>query len=257
MEREIIEFSEPKLKFNINTVSSDASFRWRSMHLHEEVEIVYVCAGKVCVMLNEEKFFAEKGDTVFINGNVLHCIRDVENAEITYIQMDFSEYFEHYEYAENTHIYSFLTLQNTLPYCLCKSESELSDVFFAVKREIADKKYCYEMYVKSYARLLAAYMLRNRIVADIPKGILRETEKLSPVIQYIDKNYKSILNLDELSALIGCTKFDLCRKFKKATGRTVVDYINHVRVNSAKELLKDKKHTVTQIALECGFSSVQ
>ena len=43
--------------------------------------------------------------------------------------------------------------------------------------------------------------------------------------------------------------------FRSATGRTLRDYVEEVRIKRAVALLVSTDYTLTKIAFECGFSS--
>ena len=44
-------------------------------------------------------------------------------------------------------------------------------------------------------------------------------------------------------------------QFKAATGRTVLDEINNVRLRHAKKLLQTTRLTLVEIAAHCGYKS--
>jgi AraC-like DNA-binding protein len=46
-----------------------------------------------------------------------------------------------------------------------------------------------------------------------------------------------------------------CRVFKKATGFTLIEYVNAVRVSQACRLLRETDSSITVIAGQCGFDS--
>ena len=45
------------------------------------------------------------------------------------------------------------------------------------------------------------------------------------------------------------------RVFKEQTGANLLAYIQAVRINMAKKLLKNSNHTIEQISIETGFSN--
>jgi AraC-like DNA-binding protein len=47
----------------------------------------------------------------------------------------------------------------------------------------------------------------------------------------------------------------LNRLFKAQTGRTLSEYLNDVRIQTAKELMRDGVERITEIAFTCGFQS--
>ena len=74
------------------------------------------------------------------------------------------------------------------------------------------------------------------------------------VIAYLERNYDKRIGLDEIARDCGYSKFHLSRIFKKATCKTVIDYLTEVRMNKAKELLAITKESVKNIAFRTGFS---
>lgn len=61
-----------------------------------------------------------------------------------------------------------------------------------------------------------------------------------------------------LPEIVNFSNYDnkyLCYVFKKYTGVTMTEYLNHARLNYASSLLKSTNKTVSDIALEAGFSS--
>lgn len=61
--------------------------------------------------------------------------------------------------------------------------------------------------------------------------------------------------LPEIVSFSNYDKKYLCYVFKKYTGVTMTEYLNSARLNFAADLLKSTNKTVSEIALESGFSS--
>jgi AraC family transcriptional regulator len=60
--------------------------------------------------------------------------------------------------------------------------------------------------------------------------------------------------LSQLSALVGISRRHLTRAFKQTTGKTVYNYIEHVRLTKAQSLLSDTDWLLKDIAHRLGFS---
>ncbi len=54
---------------------------------------------------------------------------------------------------------------------------------------------------------------------------------------------------------LGMSLHYLCHAFKKATGMTVKEYVNALRIDYAKQLLSGSDKNISDIAWECGFGS--
>ena len=65
---------------------------------------------------------------------------------------------------------------------------------------------------------------------------------------------KKIL-LDELSNRFDISSSYMDALFREATGKSPMQYLNHIRINKAKELLKEN-FTVSHVAQLTGFSDI-
>jgi len=69
----------------------------------------------------------------------------------------------------------------------------------------------------------------------------------------LDKNKK--LSIDQLAKTLGTSRTQLHRKIKALTDMSVTNYINHIRIEKAKNLLVNTKLNSNEIAYEVGFES--
>lgn len=77
------------------------------------------------------------------------------------------------------------------------------------------------------------------------------------IMEYIFNHLSEKLTLQQLSAKVGINKLTLGTIFKEKTGVNFVDFVNNVRVERARVLLKENDLSVTEIAYECGFGCVR
>jgi AraC-like DNA-binding protein len=77
-------------------------------------------------------------------------------------------------------------------------------------------------------------------------------EKLKEILLYLDDNYKENISLDKLSKEFGLNPFYIIRLFKSQMNLTPHSYLLNVRINKAKEYLKNG-YSIVDTALECGF----
>lgn len=91
----------------------------------------------------------------------------------------------------------------------------------------------------------------------VPINRARQTGNtdLKPVVELLMHNVVSPPNLEQLAKLSGMSHARLNREFKKEYGLTVFDWLRRHRIELAKNYLSDPAHSVTDIALNCGFSS--
>lgn len=72
---------------------------------------------------------------------------------------------------------------------------------------------------------------------------------------YIDNNYAQSIDVSNISDEAFFSKFHFIRLFKKAYGRTPHQYLIFVRIERAKDLLKDS-NPVSDVCFSVGFESL-
>lgn len=75
------------------------------------------------------------------------------------------------------------------------------------------------------------------------------------VKEYIEQHLDRPLLLAELAAQAGLSEFHFARMFKHDTGLAPHQFVMRARLQQAEKLLRHSLLPLTQIALECGFSS--
>ncbi len=84
-----------------------------------------------------------------------------------------------------------------------------------------------------------------------------ETKPIREAKRYILENYKNPITLDEVSLYIGFNATYFSSLFKKDTGYTFLEYLSEVRINKAKELLKETNQNISVICEQVGYSDVK
>lgn len=73
-------------------------------------------------------------------------------------------------------------------------------------------------------------------------------------IQYMDEHYYEDIGVEHIAAITYVTPNYFSRVFKKETGKSFTEWLNNVRVDKAKNLLKDLKFRVYEIADKVGYN---
>ncbi len=97
---------------------------------------------------------------------------------------------------------------------------------------------------------------KDRFPGPGPSRQQEHIKKISDLLDYIDVHYTESLNLENMAAHVGFSKFYFSRLFKQYTGFTFNDYLNYRRLKAAEELLADPGISITEVALRSGFSSI-
>ncbi len=84
----------------------------------------------------------------------------------------------------------------------------------------------------------------------------RDNERMDKVYQYLLKNFKEEITLQQVATVASMNPNAFCRYFKSHTQKSCTRFINELRISYACKLLAYKNESITQIAYECGFNNV-
>lgn len=115
------------------------------------------------------------------------------------------------------------------------------------------------LYSKIVALIVFQVLSYNRLNDTIKRYIKTDYDKERILFarDYLIKNIEAPPSLTELSRIAGINEFKLKRGFKEVFGNTVFGYLGELRMELAKNDLLEKGKTITEIAFELGYSSVQ
>lgn len=122
--------------------------------------------------------------------------------------------------------------------------------------EIGDRNPMSTLLIESYVSTIFAQLLRKQAVPPTT----RVTGGLTPsvfkrVVETINDDLAADFSLSDLARLADLSIPHFCRAFKQSAGCPPYTFIIQRRIAHAKDLLRHTDKSVTEIALECGFSS--
>ncbi len=258
MEREIINFGAPVLKLNFKKYLTESGCIHRGSHIHNEIEIVSVKKDSIFCNFENTRIKLCKGDILFINRRVIHKLTaESASAEFCYLQIDIDSYIRHLNPYFEKYPFIFM-LGSSKPYEVYDSSSLLKQIFDSIESELEQKQNYYEEHLKADIYRIAAFMLRNKFLSkNIFIGSTKNIEKILPSIEYIEKNYRLDMSLEEISLISNLDKYYFCKLFKNTIGITYIEYLNSIRLNRAEEMLINSDMSIAEIASACGFNSIQ
>ena len=79
---------------------------------------------------------------------------------------------------------------------------------------------------------------------------------LDDILYYIDHNFRSNIKLEGIAPLFGYSSAYLGKIFNKTMGESFNSYVDHRRIDYSKELLKENRLKVYEIAGQVGYNNV-
>jgi AraC-like DNA-binding protein len=83
-----------------------------------------------------------------------------------------------------------------------------------------------------------------------------QLDQINAIVNRITANLTEPLSAADLALELGLSESGFSRFFRRATGNTFTDFVNHVRINRACQLLMNSDLRITRIGFEVGFSNI-
>lgn len=221
---------EEKDLFHINRLHSQTF----PAHLHRAYELIVVDEGTLALQVEQKQYLLAKGDAAFIFCNQIHSFSASEKSEIFIILFspeligDF--YSAHKGRVPDNNV---VRLKKTVDFC-------------ALKSVYAQKSWLYHVCDELLSGTnMEPVSNRSQIVA------------LQQVFAYVDNHFGGDCSLKTVAGALQYDYAYLSKLFTQMAGMHFTEYLNNYRVAQACYMLKAGKHTVSETAANCGYSTLR
>jgi two-component system, response regulator YesN len=109
--------------------------------------------------------------------------------------------------------------------------------------------------LKEYVHFLREYLLEINAYLIALKDTYREKNEIDAAIQYLQENYHKDLNLAVVANYVSLNYSYFSHLFKEHTGTNFVDFLKGLRIEKAKELLRNTDYKISEIAQMVGYKN--
>lgn len=259
------------------------------VHWHDELEIIYVKHGKLHVTISGENYIGNPKEAFVVSPGSLHFmgspIGDVDYYTflfpVEYISFQTDDIMEKTILSPLKHGGVMIKPQiNDMAEDVCERLIEINTNISYLKKKTSEsteerKNRENHKYNKSddiavsninEANINAQFETKMTLLKFIRKmwqnGLILEnaangtntTEK--EMITYIRQNYTREISLQEFGMQFHLSEKYVSRYFKEHFHITLSQYINHLRLEHARQLLQESTVPVTEVALQSGYQNV-
>lgn len=83
-----------------------------------------------------------------------------------------------------------------------------------------------------------------------------ETDRLNKVYEYVFKNFRSKVSLEEIAALFHMTPTSFSRYFTMKNNKSFTKFVAEIRIKHACEMLTETDASIAGICYDCGFNTL-
>jgi len=239
-------------------------------HSHNFIELSYVISGSAVHRVHNTSCTVKKGNVIMIDYKVPHSFSfDPINDDpfITYDLLFTPDFF--YISALNNHdfysltssylfssIFAEFSIESAPPNLIKTNPKEFGFLFEKIYEEYSNRKKGSQSIIRAYLLELIIKIFRE-IDKQQPNFTESHQELVQKAIAYMQNNYKSPINLDEVVSGIFLSKNYFRQIFKKTTGTSISTYMQELRITEACRLLETTNSSSSEIAYKCGFNDTK
>jgi AraC-like DNA-binding protein len=220
------------------TFNLPAGSKYTQKNFHAYM-LLYHASGKAEFSANGSSSILEDGQLCFWDCRseyTLYCIEDCEFQVLFFDGYPVLYYYE--QFSKRTSPIVTLAPNSSFPYLIYNLTSQ---------------NYIYTEL--NNAKLLTDILTNLILFCNIQQKDVNFPRWLVQLLEHLDANYTAHFSLDELSQQININKYQICREFKKYLKTTPLQYVNQLRIEKAKVLLRITTDQVSEIGYQVGFEN--
>lgn len=230
---------------------------------HDGWEFVFVESGKMSALADDKKYIIKSGEMICHKPMEFHNLNPY-HSDATAIIFCFHCEDEKMRFFDNKilsvnqrqRLYLSDIITHAEAYFDPKDPLDIAKDGFMTKKE--ESAAFHLQFIQNSIELLLLSLYSSRSL-DVELRVNSYTQhlkrkKLSGDIRaYLEDNLDKPVHLSELASRFSYSASTLKTVFKEETGYSIIAYYNKLRLDTAKRLLLEKNHSVSEIAYTLGF----
>lgn len=202
-----------------------------------------IIAGRAQYRFGKEKITVQAGDILFIGKNTAYSARVISKEPWEHIVIAFR--------ADSPGDLADLPVERVNR---VRHNSYYRELFSEAFDAWAQCAFGYKIQTKALiTQILFTLFSENIFQHFASSDVLRS---MKAAIDYMERNYAQKITVEELARLSGYSASHFTRMFRQMYDLSPIQYLNRLRIQHAKNLLRAEQYTLSEIAQRCGFSSV-
>uniref|UniRef100_UPI004057AF40 AraC family transcriptional regulator n=1 Tax=Agathobacter sp. TaxID=2021311 RepID=UPI004057AF40 len=228
------------------------------VHWHDEIEIIYIKQGKLSICVQGELYQAASGDVFFVNPGELHFMES-DDMSVEYYTILFPLKFISFQTEDllERQVLQPLRMKKLL-FSIYISEQDMKLQVVRLLKNIisvnAKRGNGYQLRTRILLLEMIELFIRNGCFCPASFGSSSGLQR--DMLSYIQKHYTEKITLQRLAGEFHLSEKYISEYFRKHFSISFRQYVGHLRMTKAKNLLLVTDLPITEVALSCGFPSV-
>lgn len=214
-------------------------------HVHDVVEIVCLRKGSLRMTIAGKSLLVLPGDIAVVFPSISHSYDEVSpdaaGLSLIFLPDTIMEFY-----------HTFRTMQPVQPLLLGQEKApELDAIIDGMQKVIENSK---DTPLRlGYLHLLLSYLFT--CLPLIPGGRNPHSTLTYQVLHYISEHFTEPLTLENTAHALGISRIHLSHIFSQQLHINFRQYINTLRIDRARALMRNPSYSISQIAYLCGYGN--
>ncbi len=242
-------------EFMVERARRAQAFAMEKPHYHPYYELYFLVSGSCRMFIDHTIYYLSAGDIVMLAPYQLHQTiygsgQPAERFTANFVP-SYIEYFAS-QCSDDGLSSIFARHRLSVPK---EQQNYVTELFQQMSRETLSNDCYSRIQLKSFLFQLLTFLGRCREPEEPYQTLDPDDAIIQDAAQYIYIHHSEPLTLEAVAKAAHMSPAWFSRKFHRAVGLGFKEYLTHVRLENAAELLLTTSLSVTEIALNCGFSN--
>ncbi len=228
-------------------------------HWHNSMEIIMPLENIYTIDCCNRRTVLKEGELIFIWPCCIHTLYAPETGKRIIFIVDINVLGQIKQMSTLHSLLSPITV--VTPEAYPEAHASIRNALLDIRDEYRKDSLFSDMYI--YSKMLAIFseLAKNTTEQSTPFDVTANkqqeyTEKFMYICEYINEHCTEDLSLDDMANLAGFSKYHFSRLFKQFTNVSFYKYLNQKRIAIAEKQLSDINNSITDVAINSGFSSM-
>ena len=229
---------------------------------HDFWELVYTDKGNLVCSLGDQEVLLKEGEVIFHKPGISHAHRaDGKRAPNIFIisfecKNEAMRFFEDKSFTVDDSLRRFIFSiieESKRTFDLPFSDPKLKKMKLLNSPALGGQQL-----IKNYLELLLINLMRNETEQNSSDAVFLPREKFDElisdrVIEYMKEHITEKLSVDDVCSILHYNKSYVFRQFKKTTGSSLMAYFTKMKIQKAKEMLRETDLSIAAVSDTLSF----
>ena len=227
---------------------------------HDFWELVYVDKGEITAITKRGETPLHRGEIIFHSPNEWHNIKANGRHAANVVIISFSMHGKYEDFFTSAVMkvgnFQKILLSKIINESIAAFSSPLDD-FYTEKLIVRSGSECSQQLIRLYlTEFLIGFFHRPRSGAQPSVRYIGDNSTFAAAADFMDAHLSEKLYISDVAAAVNISVPSLKKLFRENAGCGVIEYFNRLKIEKAKEYLRENNYNITGISELLGYSTV-